>query len=69
MRYTNRVFLPDNQQLYVSDDDAGDERFVELYKQYGDLKVEICEVEFGGKTLSELEPVVETSILKLQNWG
>lgn len=50
----NRVYLPDGTKLYISDDRAGDERLEQLFKQYGDLKLEACDKEFG-KGLDELK--------------
>lgn len=56
MAYTNRVFLPDGNTVYVSDDQYGDARLEELHAKYGNLKMESCE-KIWGKSLQELEPV------------
>lgn len=66
MRYTIRVFLPKNKEIYISDDLAGDIRLEQMYAEFGDVKIEICE-KIIGLSLQELEPVVTTTLLeKLQ---
>lgn len=52
---TNRIYLPDNHHVYVSDDCAGDDRLAELYKQHGNLKIEACYKD-SGASLQELKP-------------
>ena len=66
MQFTNRVFLPDNKKIYVSDDVAGDIRLEELFKQYGDVRVEVCKKELG-KSLDELRPVIVGTISSVYN--
>jgi hypothetical protein len=61
MNFTNRVFLPDGRKIYVSDDNAGDQRLEELHNEYGNLKVEVCRKEFGS-TLDECEVFLKTTI-------
>jgi hypothetical protein len=62
--YTNRVYLPDGDTVYVTDEAEGNDRFVELYTGYGDLKVEICKSEWG-KSLSDCEVLVNTTLIEL----
>lgn len=49
---TNRVYLPDGNIVYCSDDLYGDIRINELYKKFGNLKLESCNKTFG-KSLDE----------------
>lgn len=51
---TNRIFLPDGKKIYVTDDQYGDERLIELHQKYGNLKMQSCHKEFG-KTLDQLK--------------
>ena len=62
MNFTNRVYLPDGNKMYVSDDQAGDNRLIELYQEYGNLKVETCH-KVLGKSLDDLK-VVTTGTIK-----
>ncbi len=45
---TNRVYLPNKSRIYVSDDQYGDQRLMELFNIYGNLKVESCYKELGS---------------------
>ena len=45
---TNRVYLPDGNKIYVSDDQYGDARLLELYAKYGNLKMEWCNKVWGS---------------------
>lgn len=60
--FTNRVYLPDGNTVYISDDGYGQERLEQLYAAYGNLTVEICEKQFG-RSLSE-SPVLVTTTLR-----
>lgn len=60
---TNRVYLPSGDKLYLSDDSAGDARAMELYKQYGNLKLEACfKDQEGTNSLDDLAPFWSGSI-------
>jgi len=52
---TNRVYLPDGQKIYITDDCAGDERMFQLYEKFGNLKMEACHKEWG-KLLDDMKP-------------
>ncbi len=62
--FTNRVYLPTGDRIYVSDDGFGDMRLVEFYKRFGDLKVEICQKEFGS-SLHDAKVLVTTTLKDL----
>ena len=51
---TNRVYLPDGNKIYLSDDAWGDKRIDELHQTYGNLKVEACHKEWG-KSLDDMQ--------------
>lgn len=67
MKLLNKVFLPDGNYIYVSDDIYGDERLEQLYKQYGDLTVFVYEYDklWGVKDTSNVQPELKTTIIKL----
>lgn len=64
---TNRVILPDGGKMYVSDDIQGDIRLEQIYKKYGNCKIESCNKEFGGKSLDELESFWQGTIEEFFN--
>ena len=64
--YTHRVFLPDGSKIYVSDDNAGDQRLAEIYERYGNVQVEICRKEFG-KVLDEQKAMCKGPITSVMN--
>jgi hypothetical protein len=53
---TRRVYLPDGNSTYITDDQSGDGRLLQLYVQYGNLEIEVCQKEFG-KDLADAEVV------------
>jgi len=53
---TNRVILPDGNKIYATDDMHGDNVIEQIYKEYGDCKIETCE-KVLGKSLDELKPM------------
>lgn len=61
MHFTNRVYLPDGNKIYVSDDQAGGMRLEELYDRYGNLTVEVCD-KVWGRSLDEQTVVFKTNI-------
>lgn len=61
---TNRVYLPDGNTVHISDDGYGQERLEALYAELGDLKVEICQKEFG-RSLSESQVLVTTTLRRM----
>jgi len=72
MRYSYKVILPKNTSkigyIGVSDDNAGEYRLYELYKQYGDLKVEVYDRnDIFGVGYAGAEPVLKTKITELVN--
>lgn len=67
---TNRVYLPRkavqekkllSDKVYVSDDRAGDDRLVELYQHFGNLKMEACYKD-SGESLDDLKPFWEGTV-------
>lgn len=64
---TNRVFLPGGKKIYLSDDVAGDNLALELYKLHGDLKMEVCDKEWG-KSLDEAKPIWSGTLNENYEW-
>ncbi len=60
--FTHRVYLPDGNTVYVTDEAAGFQRLVEAYEHFGNLKVEVCRYEWG-KFLSDAK-IIHTTTLK-----
>jgi hypothetical protein len=66
VKFSYRVFLPDSHTIGVSDDNAGDRRFEEIYKEYGDCKVEVYDKnEVFGVGFDKVKPLVTSTINKL----
>jgi len=66
MKFSYQVFLPKGQTIGISDDSAGDRRFEEIYKEYGDCKVEVYDKnEVWGVGFDKVKPLVISTIEQL----
>ena len=63
---TNRVFLPNGQKIYVSDDVYGDDRLEQIFSEYGNLKLEAC-YKVLGTSLDDLPAFWSGTIIEFFN--